>query len=162
MIIGVRGPISLEDVLFISKKGNRIGTVQVVRADRVLGAAHIDSAIQHAERAWEEGRAHAKSLDVEFMRYVAGERQIRKAIEKMGIPETCDAAVIVGLGPHGTDAAHYLHDSLGAKRDDTVLEPTMDKLRGYGITDLQLSATTPGKEYDLALEAVAEVDLLRT
>lgn len=162
MIIGVRGPISLEDVLFLSKKGNRIGTVQVIRADRVLGRTHVESAIQHAERAWEEGRAHAKSLDVEFIRYVAGERQIRRAIEKMGIPETCDSAVIVGLGPNGDDAAHYLHDGLGAKRDDSVLEPSMDKLLAFGISSNQLAATTPGNEFDLALEAVAEVDLLRT
>lgn len=161
MIIGVRGPISLEDVLFLSKKGNRIGTVQVVRADRVVGVAHLQAAVAKAERAWEEGRAHAKSLDVEFLRYAAGERQIRKAIDKMGIPETCDAAAIVGLGPHGADAAHYVHDGLGAKKDDSVLDASMEKLRAFGITETQLSATTPGHEMDLALEAVAEVDLLR-
>lgn len=162
MIIGVRGPIQLEDVLFLSKKANRIGTVQVVRADLVVGKAHLESAKLHAERAWEEGRAHAKTLDVEFLRYAAGERQIRRALDKMGLPETCDAAAIVGLGPHGDDAARYLHDGLGAKQDDSLLDASLDKLRAFGISETQLGAVTPGKELELALEVVAEVDLLRT
>lgn len=161
MIIGIRGPLTLEDVLFLSKKANRIGCVQVVRADHVVGMEHLESAKLHAERAWEEGRAQAKSLDVEFLRYAAGERQIKRALQKMGIPDVCEAAVIVGLGPHGDDAARYMHDGLGAKKDNALLDASNEKLEAFGITEAQRNATTEGKELDLVLEAVAEVDLMR-
>ena len=158
---GVRGRIRLDDTLFLAERANRIAPLQVVRADRVVGERHLRSAALHAQRAAAEGRMQAKSVEVEFARYLAGERQIKAALAKVGVGEPCDAAVVVGLGPKRRDAvAHYLH-AAALRDDDGVWEASAGKLAGFGITPAQLAATTPARHLDLVLEAVAAVDLAR-
>lgn len=157
----VVGPLRLEDLLFVAAKSNRIGPLQLARLDRIAGAAHIRSAAQHAQRAEAEGRMQAKSLEVEFMRYLAGERQIRRALEKMGVVDGAAHAVVVGLGPKRLDAVQHFVHSLGLKTDDGLLDGGPERVTAFGITAKQLAATTPAARHDLVLEAVAEVDILR-
>lgn len=158
-LAAVRGPIKLEDALFIAKKSNRIAPLQVVRSDRILGSDHVRHAARLAERARSEGRMHADKVEVEFLRYLAGERQIATALEKLGLPEVADGAVVIGLGPKGKDAVqHFLH-ALGLDVDDALLAPSEAKLLDFGITATQMQATTPERRLDLVLEAVASVDL---
>ncbi|MEA3202854.1 MAG: hypothetical protein QOI63_520 [Thermoplasmata archaeon] len=160
-LAGLPGPLRLEDILFAAQKSGRIAPLQVVRADRVVGPDHVRSAAMHAHRAFNEGRAQAATLEVEFLRYLAGERQIRKALAKMGLPEACEAAVVVGLGDKRADAVRHFVHSLGLREDDGLVRADPERLRGFGITDAQLRATTPARHLDLALEAVASVDLLK-
>jgi KEOPS complex subunit Cgi121 len=158
---GVRGRIRLDDTLFLASRSNRIAPLQVVRADRVVGDAHLRSAALHAQRAAAEGRMQARSVEVEFARYLAGERQIKDALGKVGVVEPCAAAVVVGLGPRRRDAvAHYL-DGAALEQDDSVWEATPGKLAAFGITAAQMGATPPARHLDLVLEAVAAVDLAR-
>ena len=160
--LGVRGPLRLEDVLFQAKKSSRIAPLQVVRADRVVGAEHVRSAATHAARAMREGRNHAKTLEVEFVRYLAGERQVKAALDKVGIPEAgATEGVLVAFGKHRKDALVHFADTLGLDEDDAVLQATEAKLADFGITATQQSATTPDRRLDLVLEAVAAVDLMR-
>lgn len=160
-VAGAVGPMSLEDTLYQARKTGRIAALQVLRADRVVGVDHLTSAAMHAQRAFDEGRNHADDLAVEFTRYVAGERQIRKALDKVGILDGSPAAAVVGLGEKAEDAvAHFLH-ALGLESDDSVLDATPEKLRGFGITDAQIEATAPERVTDLVLERVAAVDLMR-
>ena len=162
-VAGVRGPLRLEDVLMYAKKANRIAPLQVVRADRVVGLDHVRSAAMHARRARDEGRAHAERDEVEFTRYLAGERQIKRALTKLGIEDGADAAIVCALGDKREDAVRYFLHALGLVEDDALLEPdeaeAAGRLAAFGITDVQLRATTPGRQADLVLEAVAEVDL---
>ncbi len=160
-LTGVRGPLRLEDILFTAKKSNRIAPLQVVRADRVVGPDHVRSAGMHAQRSFAEGRGHAKTLDVEFLRYLAGERQIKRALDKMGVPDGHPAGVVVTLGEKRLDALEHFVHTLGLATDDTLVAASEEKLRAFGVTDLQLAATTPSQRIHLALEAVAEVDLQR-
>lgn len=160
-VAGILGPLRLEDVLFVAKKSNRIGPLQAVRADLVVGVDHVRSAAMHAQRAQRQGRMHANSVEVEFVRYLAGERQIRAALDKVGLPDGAPSAAVVTFGPKRTDALqHFLH-SLAPKQDDKVLEAAESKLVQFGITSKALQATTPARRMDLVLEAVASVDLLR-
>lgn len=160
-IAGVLGPLKLEDLLLGAKKANRVAALQVVRADRVVGADHLRSAALHAKRAFDEGRNHADRMDTEFVRYAAGERQIRKAIDKMGVPDGHDAAVVCAFGDKRRDAVEYFIDWLGLRTSDAVIDGDEEKLAAFGITDAQRQATTPGLHQDLVLEAVAAVDLMR-
>ena len=160
-IAGVIGPLKLEDILLGAKKANRLAPLQVLRADRVIGADHLRSAALHAKRAFDEGRNHADRMDVEFARYAAGERQIRKAIDKMGVPDGHDAGVVCAFGPKRRDAVQYFIDWLGLRESDAVIGADEAALRAFGITDAQLAATTPAVRMDLILEAVAAVDLMR-
>jgi len=161
-LAGGRGPLRLEDVLLYARKANRIAPTQVVRADRVVGADHVRSAALHAWRALREGRNHAKRIEVEFLRYLAGERQIQKAIEKMGLPERADEAVLIALGDKRQDAVRYLLHQLALDEDDHVALPSEAKLRAFGVTEAMMEATRPERRMDLPLEAVAAVDLMRT
>lgn len=159
---GVRGPITLDDVLYQARKASRLAPVQVVRADRVLGLDHLRTAALHARRAFDEGRNKADALSVEFARYLAGKRTIREALEHVGVPDRCDAAVVVGLGARRADAVRYFTDMLGLVEDDALLEPSDEKLAAFGLPDALLAATPPARRLDRVLEAVAAVDLMRS
>ena len=156
---GIRGPLKLADILYVARKANRIAPLQVVRADRVVGEAHVRSAARHAMRARHEGRAAAQKPEVEFTRYLAGEKQILAAIEKMGVQDGCPAAVVVGLGAKGGDAIQYFLDQLGLEVAELPAADE-DSLRRFGITEQALGATTADRRLDLVLEAVARVDAM--
>ncbi len=158
---GLRGPLRLDDVLLAAKKANRVAPLQVLRADRIVGEAHLQSAADHAERAMAEGRAHADRPEVEFTRYVAGVRQIQKAIAKMGVPDGCEEAVAVAFGDKASDALQLFIHSLAPIEDDSVLQATPERVVAFGIALEQLEATHPDRHLDLVLEAVAEVDTLK-
>jgi tRNA threonylcarbamoyladenosine modification (KEOPS) complex Cgi121 subunit len=157
---GLAGPLRLEDVLFQVKKSARIAPLQVVRADRVVGADHVRQAARLARRALAEGRAQANSLETEFLRYLAGERQVRSALAKMGLPDVAASAVAVAFGPKRRDALTHFAEALGAEEDDGLAAASMEKLRAFGVSEAALAATTPARRLDLALEAVAAVDLM--
>lgn len=164
----LRGPIRLPDALFTAGKSNRIAPLQVVRHDRVVGAPHLRSAALHALRAEREGRMQAKTIEVEFIRYLAGERQIQAAIAKMGLPDTPEGGtgfagcIAVSLGPKRMDALQHFVHSLGLLEDDALLAATPERLHAFGVTETMLAATTPSHHADLALELVAAVDGMRT
>lgn len=162
-VAGLRGPVRLDDALFAAARSNRIAPLQVVRQDRVVGPDHVRSAALHAARAQRQGRMHAKTIEVEFLRYLSGERQIAAALAKMGLPKdkAADAAVVAALGPKREDALkHFIH-SLGLIDDDALLAPTDEKLAAFGVTGAMLAATTADRRMDIALEMVAQVDLMR-
>lgn len=158
-LVGLRGPIKLGDVLFELRKSGRIAALQVVRADRVVGADHVRQAARCARRAIAEGRSQANSLETEFLRYLAGERQVKSALLKMGLPDVSDGVVAVAFGPKRVDALLHLAHAVGADEDDALAGASLAKLQAFGITEKALSATTPARRLDLALEAVAAVDL---
>ncbi len=158
---GVRGPLTLDNVIFQARKASRLAPLQVVRADRVIGFDHIRAAAHHAQRAMDEGRNKADDLAVEFVRYLSGKRTIREALGHMGVPKTCDTAVVVSIGEKRHDAIDYFADMLGLNQDNTLLEPTPQKLTDFGLPDALNSNTPEALRYDRILEAVAAVDLMR-
>jgi tRNA threonylcarbamoyladenosine modification (KEOPS) complex Cgi121 subunit len=157
---GLLGPFRRSDLLFLAGKSGRIAPLQLVRSDRVVGPAHVVAAARHAKRAIAEGRAQAERPEVEFVRYLAGARQIKDALERMGLPEEVDGAVAVAFGPKRLDALqHFLH-AAGAEAEPGLVEATPEKLAAFGVTPEELEATTPERRLDIALERVAAVDLM--
>lgn len=159
-VAGARGPLGLDDALFQARKSARIAPLQLARADRIVGPRHVRSAALHAHRALAQGNAHAKTVDVEFMRYLAGERQIKSALAKMGLGESNDSIAVVAFGPKRRDAVQHFMEALGLREDDSLLDASDAKLTAFGITPTQIGATTHERRFDLALEAVALVDLM--
>ncbi len=158
---GVRAPLRLEDLLFAARKACRIAPLQVVRDQAVVGEAHLRSAALHAHRAFAEGRNHADRPEVEFLRYLTGQRQIKRALARAGVGDGANTAVVVALGERRMDALRYFLDYLGLNQDDALLEATPEKLAAFGISDAAREATTAARQADLVLEAVAAVDLMR-
>ncbi len=158
---GVKGNLRLEDLLFAAGKACRIAPLQIVRSESVVGEAHLRSAALHAQRAFDQGRNHAERPEVEFLRYLTGQRQIKRALARAGVRDGATSAVVVALGEKRLDALRYFLDYLGLAQDDALLAATPAKLAAFGISDEAMEATTEARRYDLVLEAVAAVDLLR-
>jgi hypothetical protein len=66
----------------------------------------------------------------------------------------------VAFGGKRRDALLHFAEALGADEDDGLVEASMDKLQAFGVSQAALQATTPERHLDLALEAVAAVDLM--
>lgn len=94
--------------------------IQVLDANLVFGKEHLVVAIEKADRAFSQGRNISKTMGTEIMLYAGAERQISKAIEKMGLKPGIEELAIVVL----TDIdANSILSKLGWERDDSVLEP---------------------------------------
>ncbi|HDM25092.1 MAG TPA: hypothetical protein ENG24_00640, partial [Thermoplasmatales archaeon] len=97
-VVGVKGRIKNRDD-FIRKveeysKSLNVA-IQVVDANLVYSFNHLYSAAQHAIRAMRRGTNSMKSLAMEILLYAAGERQIKNAIEKIGVKENSKSFVFI-------------------------------------------------------------------
>lgn len=136
--------------------------LQVVRGDRVWDRAHVSRAATLAARAFAEGRNRSADVAVELITYAAGDRQIARAIERLGVREgRALPLVAVAFGPRAGAALDALAARAGWRRDDGVLttpkaEAALDEL-GVGP---DLRASVPPEAWGgLVLERVALVDL---
>ena len=64
--------------------------IQVLDAQMVFGQEHIEVALEKSERAFAQGRNIAKTRGTELILYSGAERQISKALDKMGLKEGID------------------------------------------------------------------------
>lgn len=133
--------------------------VQLLRADRILGEDHLQSAILHADRAFAAGRNAAAAWPLEVLRYAAGERQLGKALSFLGLAEGVEGVAAVVRGDAATLDA--LAAALGWTRDDRVLAATPTKLDAWRATDAERAAFPPERVADFALERVALADVAR-
>src|SRR5687767_12147223 len=69
-------------------------TLVVLDADAVYNARHVESAIAHAERAFQSGRNVAKNLSGEIFLYLTGERQVQRALDVAGLKTGVTSVVI--------------------------------------------------------------------
>jgi KEOPS complex subunit Cgi121 len=132
--------------------------IHLLDAHAVCGPAHLASALLHARRAKERGRAHAREPKVELMLYLTGSRQITRAIEAAGIgPKSLGVAMAIEGGAQEAYDAHVevLH-ALDLSRDDKVLEPSAKKAKALGVSG---KAKDPAGWEALAIEKVAVLDL---
>jgi len=158
---GARGEISgVDDVLEELKRycEEKKCEAQLLDASIVFGKAHILSAYEHAKRAFDEGRNSSKSLATEVLLYASGERQISAAIKKMGIKGGSSQICILLIGDVDPDG---IIRHLGLEKDDSVLEGNVEDLRAFGISKKEIGSVPEDKVFDLVLERVAMVDLLK-
>lgn len=128
-------------------------TLQLLDADAVYNERHLNSAIAHAERAFQQGRNAAKTLGAEILLYASGERQVSRAIERVGIRPGLERVVILAHGARAGAATWGLLDRLGWTKDPAGLQTNPNALSRFGIT------TPPDKGEYALLERVALVDL---
>jgi Uncharacterized conserved protein len=151
--------MEFNDITIVGLKGIPYGSVieslsknkdfAVMNASFVLGCSHVESAAMHASRSFENGTNRSKTFVTEFLLYMAGERQISKALTKMTPKDGEDMVAVVFNNT--TDLS-----KLEKYRDDMLIEATEEKAKLIGWN---------GKERisyeDLALEMVAFVDILK-
>ena len=173
-VVGVKGKVKSRDnfirkVEEYSKSFNV--AIQVVDADLVYGFNHLYSAAQHAIRAVRRGTNSMKSLAMEILLYAAGERQIKNAIEKIGVKDNSKGFVFVivddvadikdARGKISDEEVNKMLEELHLFRDDSVLKGDKKVLERFGISKNELDTVGEGRYEKLVLEKVAMVDILK-
>jgi KEOPS complex subunit Cgi121 len=171
-VFGARGTITDIDV-FLSKL-QRFSTdehliIQAFDAQVVYGVDHLLSAAQHAARAFHHGTNATNSLPLEMLLYAAGERQIHKAIKKLGVKHGKQQIAFVLVDERKRNRTVKTDDIVIDRllrlfhltRDDPVLEGNKDTLKRFGITDQEIRTLPENKYGDLILEKVAMVDIIK-
>jgi KEOPS complex subunit Cgi121 len=132
----------------------RGGWAQLADAGRVVGRDHVLAAINHARRAIDRGTQATDRVELEFLLYLSGERQISKAIAAAGVRAGRPFVAVVCGGPdRGEVLARFRWTE-----DEAVLRPSPAKVRALGYTAAEIE-TAGDSAADLALETVARVDL---
>jgi len=169
-IVGFKN-VRMRDVEeFFSRLRERLKNlnVQFFDARRVAGWEHLYFAALNALTSFKNKLNISNSLAVEALLYASAQRQIKKAVELLGIkPETTQMAVLI-LAENGgavKEALKAVSDLTFGERADQVLELTDEKFEAikelFGISDLELEAKLTGKGLekqalkDLVIEHVA-------
>ncbi len=171
-VVGAKGSIQDIDLFFkqilnLSKEYNVV--IQAVDADIVYGKNHLISASEHAVRAFKQKKNSTNSPAMEILLYASGERQIQRAIQKVGIKKgkINIALVFVGgvqkeeKGKVSDTVVGEILEALNLIRDDKVLEGDIDTLRKFGITQQELMTVPKNKQGNIILEKVAMVDVIK-
>lgn len=126
-------------------------TIQAFDARYVADRAHLERAVELADRAITRGENVARDRAVEILLYAAGRRQIDRALE-MGVDEGEGAAVILVAAADGAgaDAERATIESIDTLDAVVAVEPTLsvdeteraETIREFfEITDAECKAT---------------------
>lgn len=136
-------------------------TVQAFDADYVVSDAHLERALDRADRAIARGENVARERAVEVLCYAAGRRQINRALE-MGVSEGDHRLLLLVDSPAGDEADEdEAADRLREHVDEASVLGEYDEqtVRAFfGIDDTELDAVA-GDLTDLVLERVALLDV---
>ena len=142
----------------IRKEQQQNTAVQFFNAGLVASWQHLYFAVLNALTAFKSKRNISKSVAIEVMLYASAQRQIRKAIELLGVKRDSAnvAVVIAGENPSSIKAAlSAVSKSLSAEPDETVLELPKEKVRSirraFGITEKELEAVMEKNDAEQAL-----------
>jgi KEOPS complex subunit Cgi121 len=144
---------------------------QFFDAKFVASWQHLYFAVLNALTAFKNKENISKSVTMETLLYASAQRQIRKAMELLGIKsETSEIALlIIGQNPETLKSAlPIISASATAQHDDTVLELSEEKKRiiqkAFGISDLELKTVmkTDGLEEALTNLVIERMALLAT
>jgi KEOPS complex subunit Cgi121 len=148
-IIGFRN-VQIENInAFLEhfRRQNREAAIQFFDAKHVAGPQHLYFAAVNALNAFEKKTNISNNLAVESLLYASAQRQIKKAVEMLGIKQGSSevAALIMTENRHKkTDHLHIVNKILPGERDDSVLELTDKKIGNikklFRISDLEFEA----------------------
>jgi tRNA threonylcarbamoyladenosine modification (KEOPS) complex Cgi121 subunit len=136
-----------------------IDSCQFLDSRSVAGIGHLLFSAINALRAFESGNNISKKLGVEFLLFVSGQRQIKKAISMVGVkPETRNMTVVL-LGSEKSsldDAFRKLVQLTGGKVDDCPEMSNRDRLdelsRIYEIAPSEFESISYSSQGAEALE----------
>ena len=155
VIIGAKGKIDVEKAL---KKLRRFcRDCQIFDASIICGKRHIMGAWRHAKRAFKYGENISNSISMEVLLYVAATRQIDEAIKFAGAKNNGKYAFLF-IGKSKEEAIKFIKE-LGLKVDDSILLPSLPKIKKFGITEKELKSVNKSKYADLVLEKMAMLDV---
>ena len=132
--------------------------VQFFDAELVATWQHLYFAVLNALLAFRNERNISKSVVMEVMLYASAQRQIRKALQIIGVKRDSAnvAVVIIGENPDSVKAVlSAVSKRVGVEPDETVLELTAEKTRrvrkAFGVSIEELEAVMEKKNIKQAL-----------
>jgi KEOPS complex subunit Cgi121 len=171
MILGAAG--ELADVVDVIAKLKELGAkynshIQLFDANFIFGRDHLESAVLHAERAFDNNSNLAGDPSIEILLYASGERQIKQAIDKLGIKKGLREFGMVIYVPRKNETTFDLEEvcnktltELGLARDDSVLNGGREVLERFGIPGDEIDMISESRWGNLILSRVAMVDIIK-
>jgi len=148
--VALQGKRDVQSILEVAKScRDKFGVVlQVVDANCIASWRHAASAALRALRAFAEGRNVCDRVEVEIILYISGRRQIRDAIEAVGVKsDSTELAVICASKDSGPaiSAVRFFVDSVGGVIDNSALEIRSDEKvnvlrRIFDVSNVELDA----------------------
>ena len=146
----------VETLRTIGKESDAL--VGLFDARAIAGERHLLSAWAHLGRSRARGEPRLRDRGAEFALYVAGDDQLPRALEKVGVSDSTEAVVVVAersIDPAGLIARFGLVPDPSAY-PRPVGPDTLDRL---GIDGADRACLPPTSWEGLVLERVALVDL---
>jgi len=138
----------------IRKKTEEV-SVQFFNANLIAGPEHLYFAALNALKAFETNLNISNSLAVETLLYASAQRQIKKAVELLGIKaETSKVAVLViaETEAKARETLGSISKLIPGLRDENVIELSDEKFETirelFGISDLELEAKLEKKGFE--------------
>jgi len=141
-------------------------TVQFFDARFVAGYEHLYFAVLNALTAFKNGLSISKNLAIEILLYAAAERQIRNAVQLLGVREDTAKVAVVVLAESKDEVVKALDkvsSIIQAEEDESILEIDDEKFETirklFNVSDLELEAKLERK--GLEKEALKELIIER-
>jgi len=173
-IAGFRGVQikGIDDLLNVARGRVKGACVQFFDANLIAGQEHLFFAALNALKAFESKTNISDSLAVETLLFASAQRQIRKAVELLGIKPGSPRIAVLVLAETQQDVAETLEivsELIHGERDDDVIKLNEEKFevikRLFHVTDSELEARLEkeGLEKEALINLVIEhVALLST
>jgi len=136
--------------------------VQIFDAKLIAGQQHLYFAALNALKAFEKKSNISSSLAIEALLYASAQRQIRKAVDKLGVKQDSSqvAVLIIAENKQGmNNCLEVVSKLISGERNDGVLELTDEKTgdikKLFDISDLEIEAKCRRK--GLEREALADL-----
>jgi KEOPS complex subunit Cgi121 len=156
-VMGARGRFGSPQQLLDRLQSVKSGQVLALDAAMVCGREHLETAAEHALRAFARGTNAANDVMMETMLFASGERQIARAREKMALRAGSEGVALVLFGARPEEVLQ----ASGLEEDPAVLDCDEAKLRRFGISAEEMAMAPEGRASDLVLERVAFVEVLK-
>jgi len=137
--------------------------VQFFDAGLVASWQHLYFAVLNALLAFKNERNISKSVAMETILYASAQRQIRKAINFIGLKCNATDVAMVIIGENAKSVRMLLSavsKAVDKEPDDTVLEISEKKAQSireaFGITDIELEAVQKNDDKEVLVDLVIE------
>jgi len=152
--------VSSRALLEEAKKHKNDCEIIYINPDYVISPTNIIIAIQYALRAFKRGKNISRLLPIEVMLYLAGEREISKALRFFRIKEITDKLIIAIIGETTnkvlTVKAHLMKKFSFKESKIEVNREKIDYVKNlYKISREEISTTYASSEKEALVKLVA-------
>ena len=147
-------PRSIEELFQSSAAKYPSVSVQLVDMDKVPGQRYLTLAAVNAVKSFHSKQPIAKTLGMELLVYISGEKQIDVALKRIGVTPGTHRVVAVAVSDSSDQvygASKFLEEALGQGSDDKLLddwpESRIENVRlGFDIGERELKAIIRKRE----------------